>query len=307
MNKTPSLVSILMPVYNVDKYVGYAIDSVLAQSYLNFELIIINDASTDNTANIIENAQKKDSRIIILNNTKNLGISESLNKGLAISNGKYISRIDGDDLITNDKIEKQVNFLEQNDIDLVGCWVKNINEKGEILNYCKYPTDELIIKKVLHYTSPILHIWTAKKELYDRLGGYRKTAPAEDYDFILRSLDLGFKVTNMPFYGYSVRLRDGNTLSTGSLKQKKMFSFLLKKYKLGLINRITFIPNEELVFTNSIEAKIHRISTHFLRKALEKHKYNPNKYIYALISLISPMTVKEIYNRFIFKLIMSKK
>lgn len=114
-------VSIIIPVYNAEKYLDETIDSIVNQTYKNFELIIIDDNSTDNSSEIIENWLEKDSRIIFLKNKYNKGIGGTSNTGLDYATGDYIAKADADDIQKNDRLETQVKFLEKNkDIDIIG-------------------------------------------------------------------------------------------------------------------------------------------------------------------------------------------
>ena len=115
-NRFPKI-SVLMPVYNGDKYLKKSINSILRQTYDDFEFIIINDGSTDLSLSIIKSYQDK--RIKIINNSKNIGIAHSLNKGLNIANGDYIARQDQDDISHPERFMCQVNYLKKNDTDLV--------------------------------------------------------------------------------------------------------------------------------------------------------------------------------------------
>ncbi|PXV64127.1 glycosyl transferase family 2 [Dysgonomonas alginatilytica] len=117
--KYPYTVSVLMPAYNAAEYIGEAIDSILEQTFKNFEFLIIDDGSTDSTADIIE--QFNDTRIKLIRNEGNKGLIYSLNYGLDIAQGKYIARMDADDIAFNTRLEKQVEFLENNpDISILG-------------------------------------------------------------------------------------------------------------------------------------------------------------------------------------------
>ena len=114
MKKKSPLISVLMPVYNSEKYVAEAIESILCQTYKDFEFIIINDASTDSSLKIIAKYAKQDKRIKLINNKKNVKISASLNKGLSIAKGKYIARMDSDDISLPSRFELQTKFLADN-------------------------------------------------------------------------------------------------------------------------------------------------------------------------------------------------
>lgn len=126
-----------MPVYNAENYVKEAIDSILSQSYSNFELIIIDDCSTDKSMDIVN--QYKDDRIIIIHNSKNSGIAYSRNIGLENSSGKYIAIMDDDDISTSIRFEKQVDFLENNkNIDILGGGVQLIDLNGNVMQEINY-------------------------------------------------------------------------------------------------------------------------------------------------------------------------
>lgn len=115
------MISVIMPVYNSDKYISESIESILNQTFHNFELIIINDGSTDSSSKIINSYRKNDSRIIFIDRATNKGLPYTLNEGLSKANGKYIARMDSDDISLPQRFEKQFNFLENNkDIYLVG-------------------------------------------------------------------------------------------------------------------------------------------------------------------------------------------
>ncbi|MDL5039750.1 glycosyltransferase family 2 protein [Heyndrickxia coagulans] len=127
MEKKP-LVTVLMPVYNGEKYLREAIESILNQTYKNFEFLIIDDGSTDNSKQIIKSY--KDSRINLVSNGRNLKLINSLNKGIDLSSGKYIARMDCDDISMPRRLEKQVNFMEKNkDVIMCGTGVKILESK----------------------------------------------------------------------------------------------------------------------------------------------------------------------------------
>ena len=114
------LVSILMPCFNVEKYVEESLGSILDQTYRNMEIIAINDSSTDNTGDILRRMAEKDSRIKVIENETNLKLIKTLNKGIELCSGKYIARMDADDIALPTRIEKEVEFLEQHkDHDIV--------------------------------------------------------------------------------------------------------------------------------------------------------------------------------------------
>jgi len=134
MNSIP-LISIIMPVYNEERWLSQSIPSILNQTCEDFEFIILNDASTDNSDRIIKNYTTMDSRIRTVNNPDNYGLIKTLNRGVDLAGGKYIARMDSDDISFPDRLEKQLNFMEVNpEIHLVGTGREVIDEDGEILS-----------------------------------------------------------------------------------------------------------------------------------------------------------------------------
>lgn len=147
-------VTVLMPVYNGQKYLRKAIESISNQTFKDFEFLIINDGSVDKSEDIIKEYQKKDSRIIYNKNEKNLGLIKTLNSGLVMARGEYIIRMDADDVSDLNRIEKQVQFLNKNStIGVLGSWFDFINDSLEV----KWPTDDEDIKVQLFCRTAIGH------------------------------------------------------------------------------------------------------------------------------------------------------
>ena len=118
------ILSVLMPVFNSELFVAEAIESILNQTFKDFEFLILDDASTDKSFEIIKDFGKRDSRIKVCQNEKNLGVVESRNKLINLSKGKYIAWLDSDDIAIKTRLEKQVNFLEEHpEIGMVGAWL----------------------------------------------------------------------------------------------------------------------------------------------------------------------------------------
>lgn len=131
-------ISVIMTAYNEEKYIGEAIESILNQTFSNFELIIVNDGSTDNTNEIVESFN--DSRIIILNNDTNLGTAASANKALKVASGEYIARADADDIYHPDRFARQLEIFEKKpEINMCGSWIELLYQDGRkaIIQYRK--------------------------------------------------------------------------------------------------------------------------------------------------------------------------
>lgn len=129
-----SLVSIITPTYNCGKFIAETMDSVINQSYKNWEMIIVDDCSTDNTKEVVEEYIKKDSRIKYHILEKNSGAAVSRTKAMELAKGKYIAFLDSDDLWTKDKLEKQIKFMEENNYNFTCTDYEQIDEKGNSLN-----------------------------------------------------------------------------------------------------------------------------------------------------------------------------
>ncbi|MBM6945113.1 MULTISPECIES: glycosyltransferase family 2 protein [Bacteroides] len=153
-----ALVSVVMPAYNAERFLREAIDSVLNQTYPNFELIIINDGSTDHTEEII--LSYSDSRIKYVRNEQNLKLIKTLNKGVELAQGKYIARMDADDISLPERFEEEVRYLEEHpDVDIVSCFPYDIDLRGKVLTKSSYfsATQPQSLKFVSVFAPPICH------------------------------------------------------------------------------------------------------------------------------------------------------
>ena len=221
-------ITILMSVYNGEKYLREAIDSILNQTYKDFEFLIINDGSTDRTPKILQSY--KDQRIKIINNEKNIGLTKSLNKGLKIAKGEYIARMDADDISMAERLEKQVNFLDQKkNIGLVGTSHLKINEKGKILQPVRTLTDEKELKEKLLVANKFYHGSVMfRKVCIDKVGFYREEfKSSQDYDLWLRIADY-FEMRNIPeiLYKWRVNIK---SISVAKLGQQAKYGSLAIK------------------------------------------------------------------------------
>lgn len=190
-------ISIILPVYNCEKYIEQSINSILNQSFSDFELIVINDGSTDNTESIISKF-KSDNRVIVINK-KNEGLIQTLNLGLGLAQCKYVARMDADDISLPNRLSEQFKRME-NDEDLVvlGSNINIVDESGNLKGISQYPTsfaiDEFILKG-----SPLAHPSVImRKDIIQSIGGYRKAfIHSEDYDLWLRVFEKGYRIDNI--------------------------------------------------------------------------------------------------------------
>ena len=146
-NNNP-VVSVLMSVYNEEKYLRDSIESILSQSLTDFEFIITDDNSEDESHAILKDYTEKDSRIILIEHLKQKRLAYSLNEQIEIAKGRYLARMDGDDIAHPERLEKQVKFLEENkDIGMVGSYCREIDNSGKFVALWKRPTSDKKIKK----------------------------------------------------------------------------------------------------------------------------------------------------------------
>ena len=176
-------ISVVLPIYNSEKFIYESVQSILAQTVDDFELILIDDASTDKTAKVL--ARLSDKRIKIIRHEENLGLVKSLNEGLQEAKGEFIVRMDHDDIALPNRIEKQLNFLKLNTkIGLVGSGYRLLDEDGIIELTYRPPMTPDEINWGMCFLCPIAHPTVmARREIMNEYGGYKETAQyAEDYE-----------------------------------------------------------------------------------------------------------------------------
>jgi glycosyltransferase involved in cell wall biosynthesis len=195
-----------MSAYNCERYLREAVESILGQTFTDFEFIIIDDGSTDKTAKILRAID--DERVRILENENNMGVADSRNRGLSLARGEYVAIMDADDISLPDRLEKEVEFLDNHPATgIVGSAYISIDESGNETMVVTFPTDNATLQDRLlqhccfHHGSVLI-----RKECLEAIGGYRLDFKvAEDYDLFLRLAE-GFEVANLaePLYKYRV-------------------------------------------------------------------------------------------------------
>lgn len=209
MNKTK--VSVIMPVYNGEKYLADSIESILNQSYADFEFIIIDDASTDNSYKIISGYQ--DRRIKLLSNDPNIGQTITLNKGIQVSASGFIARMDQDDIALPQRLKLQLDFLIRHpEIALVGSSATIINGLGKKIGLWPSVREEGQLRIEVLFNNPIAHSSVMlRREALASAGYYSEDFIfAQDYDLWSRMLICGYRITNMPEPLISFRVHDSS-------------------------------------------------------------------------------------------------
>lgn len=234
--------SVIMATYKESiECLKQSIESIINQTYNDFEFIIILD-NPDNKEHIafINDYVCKDERIKFYINDKNMGLTNTLNRGLKLAEGKYICRMDADDISELYRMEHQKKYLEENDFDLIGGISQMIDEDGNtIYSIKKVPTNFKKIKKCIKYNQVISHpTWFGKKEVFDKLNGYRNMPLCEDYDFTLRAILQGFKISNVNECVLKYRMTK-DSISRSNLFEQYLFArYITKQYSEGKVSEV---------------------------------------------------------------------
>lgn len=213
-------ISVILPVYNQEKFIKEAIESILNQSYSNFELIIINDGSTDNSEKIITSF--KDKRIKIIKNNINHGLTKALNLGMKNAKGEFIARMDGDDISYANRFKLQLKAFEKDgNVYLIGGQACVISINSKKLKNTRMPTRYQDLKKVVIKYNPFIHPTVMfKKILINKIGYFNENYRyAQDYDFVLRAIN-NFKCINLKEPILALRLNSNSISASKHQKQQ---------------------------------------------------------------------------------------
>jgi glycosyltransferase involved in cell wall biosynthesis len=300
-------ITVLMSCYNAEEWLDEAIDSVLSQTYKNFEFILVDDGSTDNTLHLIQKYEKIDSRIKVITKV-NTGLSDSLNVGIAQAQGTWTARIDADDICEPTRLEKQVNFVKNRpQTVLLGTDFLEIDAKGAIIKSHRYPSENKALKSNLE---KCLRFFPHSSAFYrtanvQAIGGYnKKYASVQDWDLWLRLSESGeIACLSEPL----VRIRQhANQIShAGSGKvntieaQMTRISHFLRKF--GATDPMTGDDIEWIRFRDWVELRIDEEGIFEMRKiwltAREKFFRHNNKLVGGLhftkqlFSTVNPVTL----------------
>ena len=205
------LVSIILPVYNGEQYLRESIDSVIAQTYQNWELIIIDDCSSDASPSIAASYAERDSRIRYYRNEHNLKLPRSLNRGFSLAKGEYLTWTSDDNLYLPNAVEVMIGVLKAEHTDFVFATCDIINEVGEVVDICKAPKD---FKRAIIGGNYIGACFLYTGKVYNQIGDYRpEKFLVEDYDYWLR-IFAKFEVSNIEEVLYQYRRHDASLTNT---------------------------------------------------------------------------------------------
>lgn len=229
------LVSVIIPCYNCIKYVEEAVMSIVNQTYQNMEILITDDYSSDGTYEILKKLAKLDKRIKLYRNQKNEKIIETLNKMIHKSNGKYIARMDSDDISVLTRIEEQVSFLEINsDIDFCGTNCIHINNKGKIIAHKEFPGKSQQIQKLIKYGNIFAHPTIMIRSVLLKQCRYNpEFIHAEDYELWCRLIyEKKANAVNLQKYLLKYRVTKGQISQKYETEQKEHTAKIMEKYSV---------------------------------------------------------------------------
>jgi glycosyltransferase involved in cell wall biosynthesis len=267
--KSNPKVTVLMSVYNNEKYLSEAIDSILNQTFKDFEFIIVNDASIDGTLDILK--RYKDPRLQIINNKENIGLTRSLNMGLQIAKGDYIARQDADDISAPDRLKKEIDFLDTHKEHAVtGTSVKVIDENSKVIRLLDRPTEDEQIRKFLRVDNCINHGSVMMRKIaLDKVGQYDENMTrSQDYELWLR-ISKEYLLGNLSEYLYFWR-KHAENIEAKNLVEQKIFVALgiaknnisnVERVAIQFINTMVYKRKNIKVFPFNILFKLIRILT----------------------------------------------
>ena len=256
-----------MSTYNEPlSWIKESVESILNQTYLNIEFIIIVDNPNNvELIELLEQYERIHRHVKIYKNTQNLGLVQSLNKGLKLCSGEYIARMDADDYSFPTRLEKQLEYMERHNYDLVGCDYEMFDDE-KIIREVKGAYSPDICNRILPYESCVAHpTWLVKKTVYMDLNGYRNIDACEDFDFLNRAILNGFKIGNIPSKLLRYRDNQESISHKKSIRQQVITRFMSEHYSKGKVLSIeeylNFLQSKRYIKLYKKEEKISELDT----------------------------------------------
>jgi len=236
-----NLISIILPMYNSEKTIYRAVNSILKQTYLNFELIIINDGSTDNSAEIVNKFLKIDNRILFINRTQNLGLVYSLNEGIEIAKSNLIFRMDADDESVSNRLEIQYNFAKKINFNFSVIGTSYSVYIDDFFSFVAiHPSSKYLLHYYFIFNTYFCHPSTLiNKNIYNKAGKYKNNYESEDYDLFARMLHKapGFNI-NYPLLNYFSLKNGRSNINSSQIEiDKRDIGFEYIKYFKSSLNK----------------------------------------------------------------------
>ena len=252
MPNSPPHISVVLPAYNAEKYLDQAVRSILAQTFTDFELIIVDDGSSDKTLAIAHNLANDlaDPRIRVIANKENRGIPKTRNIGWKAATGEFIAHQDADDYSHPTRLEKQIAYLRKNPkVGVLGTNRQTLNRKGKIRDHKPMP-EQAVFDDLLHRNVVISASAMIRRSVLEQAGGYDEWFPTcEDYDLWLRIADRIAWIRSLPDALYVIR-EHGDSTTTKNPRPTELYRMAaLNNIKGNLIDEM-----REEVMTNGIES-----------------------------------------------------
>ena len=313
-------VSIIIPIFNDEKYINYCVDSILKQTYQNIEVILVNDGSIDNSKEICDRYQNTDKRVVVINK-ENGGVSSARNVGIKQSSGKYIMFVDGDDWIEINTVSKLVDLIQKNGVDayLTNAYYKDesvlIPDNFKLKSEDEVVNSDIIMEKHLKYrmiSSVCFGIY--KSDLVKKCGFDEKIHTLEDWEFLFRFFCEAERIglTSYSFYHYRTNM---NSASTTSINEKKLTCFMIprkvekileEKKKMDLI---IYVKCLNVIFLNLImiskalsvinikkyNVYLKKIAKNNFQYALKNKELLTRQKVYCFMIMISPEIFRYFY------------
>jgi glycosyltransferase involved in cell wall biosynthesis len=230
------LIGVVMPVFNAQKYLRMALNSLVSQHCRDFEVLAVNDGSTDSSGNILGEYAARDKRIRVFNMPCNSGVTKALNYGLLVSRSKYVARMDADDVCLPDRLRKQLAFMDDNrDVDILGTCFDSMNEDLSRVNWHnELPTSPEQVAETMPSRCCIGHPTVMmRRRVVESIGGYDESPECravEDYELWLRALSKGMRIANLPEFLLQHREHEGQVSSSLAEAQKANRERLRARY-----------------------------------------------------------------------------
>lgn len=290
------LISVIMPCYNAERFINESVESILNQTYTNFEFIAIDDASTDKTYSILQDYSAKDNRIILIKNEKNLRLIKTLNKAISIAKGQYVARMDADDVSRLDRFEKQIQFLQSNPkIDIVSTGYYVIDENGKLISK-KLPR-QYLAKSCLFasfFYVPIGHPEIMGKALIFKENPYLEEECAlhtEDYELWSRLLRKDYHLMNINECLLYYRINSNSVSRLYTAEQDKNFLICVQSHFRKYSNK-SFPEHIVRILGNRINSSV-KLSD--LKIAIKEYAYFKS-YFLEKEKITNRQIIKEINN-----------
>lgn len=302
VRKINQLVSVLMTVYNEEiSWIKDALDSILNQTYRFIEIIVVVDNPNDQKIiQLLQDYQNKCNSLKVIFNEENIGLARSLNKAFEISTGEFIARMDSDDISIPDRIERQVNFINQsNNIDLLCSSCIFINEAGEEIGIGEtYYLNSKQIDRILKITNILIHpSWLMPRNTFKQLDGYRNFRCSQDYDFLLRMVSNKLKIVHMDEKLIKYRIRKNSISLSRAFEQYLIAEYIRLLFREREINLKADSFSEKNLKVYLTQNGLGRDEDIFNKSQIKVKKLSNENSIFKKIAGIIPLITYSSYCR----------